>query len=90
MCPDRRHATSRQPFVEQQPRRHGDEYHLHIRDDGAEAGAYKRNRLVPEREIHRQDQAADDREPALARGASIAAALHGPDYRENRQRVRRA
>ena len=68
--------------------RHED--NLNIRDDRAEAGSDERDRLVPEVEIGREEQAAGKCQEMLATSASVTAPGGQRDDREDRNGVGRA
>ena len=81
--PDRRDPRDRRPLVVEHPCGSRDEHHLRVGNHRPEAGTNERDRLVPEIQIEREQQAADDRKPALAPAAAILRFLRQPDDQQH-------
>src|SRR5256885_1039633 len=82
---DQGDAAGRWPLTIQEPRSACDEHHLHVRDDRAEARTKQCDRLVPEIQVDRENDAAGDGHPSLAPRPPIAPPLRQPQYPEDRQ-----
>ncbi len=78
--PDGHDAAESRPLPVQQPGRDRHEHNLRIRDHRAQSRTQHRDRFVPQVQVERQKQPADDRQSAFAPPTAIAGTLREPDH----------
>ena len=88
---DGRKRTPARSLAEQEPRDDADEDDLRVAEHRCKAGADGLDRVVPEDEVHREEQAGDDRKPPRApRPGSEPPILEHREEKQRRQGVEAA